>query len=68
LHQKGDIQPALHVVDFAIGGSDDSLKRNETLLLKAALLDTMADNIQNFIAGNIMRTGAVALRSGVGSD
>ena len=55
-------------MDFAIGGSDDSLKRNETLLLKAALLDTMADNIQNFIAGNIMRTGAVALRSGVGSD
>jgi len=68
LQQKGDIQLALHVVDFAIRGSDDASKRKEASLLKAALLDDRADSIQNFIVGNIMRTSAAALRSGVDTD
>jgi len=55
-------------VDFAIGGSDDASKHKEASLLKAALLDARADSIQNFIAGNIMRTSAAALRSGVDTD
>ena len=68
LQQKGNIQLALHLLDFAIGGSDDASKRKEASLLKADLLDARANSIQNFIAGNIMRTSAAALRESVESD
>lgn len=66
LQKEGDIQLALHVVDFAIKGTDDTSKRQEALLLKADLLDTRASSVQNFIAGNIMRTTAGVLRQGAG--
>ena len=64
LQQEGNVQLALHLVDFAINGTNDTLKNKEALLLKADLLDARADSIQNFIAGNIMRTSASILRQG----
>jgi len=66
LQQEGNIQLALHLVDFAIKGTDNTSKHKEVLLLKADLLDARADSIQNFIAGNIMRTSAVILRQEAG--
>jgi len=66
LQRKGDIQLALHVIDFAIRGTDDASKRQDALLLKADLLDARASSVQNFIAGNIMRTNAGILRQGAG--
>jgi len=54
------------LVDFAIKGTDNTSKHKEVLLLKADLLDARADSIQNFIAGNIMRTSAVILRQEAG--
>ena len=62
LQREGNIQLALHLVDFAIKGTGDALKQKEALLLKADLLDARAGSIQNFIAGNIMRTSAGILR------
>jgi len=62
LQIEGNIQLALHLVDFAIKGTGDALIQKEALLLKADLLDARAGSIQNFIAGNIMRTSAGILR------
>ena len=57
LKGEGKIQPALHLVDFAIKGADGS-NRKEALLLKAELLDARADAEPSFIARNIFRNGA----------
>jgi len=62
LQQEGNIQLALHLTDFVINGCDDIIRRNEAINLKASLLDARATAIQNYIAGNIMRTSAGILR------
>jgi alkyl sulfatase BDS1-like metallo-beta-lactamase superfamily hydrolase len=67
LQKEGDIQLALHVVDFAIKGTDDVSRRREAVLLKADLLEARGDDVRNFIAGNIMRTSAHLLRQEAGS-
>lgn len=66
LQKEGNIQLALHIIDFAIRGTDDVSKRREAVLLKADLLETRGDSVRNFIAGNIMRTSARILRQEVG--
>jgi len=58
LEEEGNIQVALHLVDFAIKGAKDVAKRKEALLLKAELLDARANAEVNTIAKNIMLIGA----------
>ena len=65
LQKEGRTQLALHIVDFALTGADDASLRDEASALKADLLRTRADEVQNFIAGNIMRTSAEALRKDI---
>ncbi len=57
LQQEGDIQLALHQVDFVIKGTQDTSKRKEALLLKAELLSARAEAENNFIAKNIFLSG-----------
>ena len=66
LQKEGKTQLALHVVDFAIRGTEDSGKRREALRFKADLLDARARQVHNFIARNIMRTSAGTLREEAG--
>jgi len=56
LQAAGDVQLALHLVDFVIDG--DSSRRDEALQLKSALLGARADAEPSFIARNIFRNGA----------
>lgn len=62
LQQEGDIQLALHLVDFVIRGAENDSKRKEALFLKAKLLDAKADTEPSFIAINIFRNGAEIVR------
>lgn len=62
LRQSGDIQLALHLVDFVAKGTTDAGKRKAALLLKAELLDARADTEPSMIARNIFRSGADATR------
>lgn len=62
LQQEGNIQLALHLVDFVIRGAENDSKRKEALLLKANLLDAKADAEPSFIARNIFRNGAQLVR------
>jgi len=62
LQQEGNIQLALHLVDFVIRGAENDSKRREALLLKANLLDAKADAEPSFIARNILRSGAQLVR------
>ena len=66
LQREGDVQLALHLTDFVVNGAEDESKRREAVLLKADLLDARAGSVQNFIAGNIMRTSAATLREEAG--
>jgi len=65
LQQEGNAQLALHLADFVLkaGGEEE---RGEAVRLKADLLDARAEEIDNFIAGNIMRTSAGVLRAEAG--
>ena len=67
LQKEGDIQLALHLVDFVVRGANDKSKRREALLLKAELLDARADAEPSFIARNIFRNGAELARKEAGS-
>jgi alkyl sulfatase BDS1-like metallo-beta-lactamase superfamily hydrolase len=58
LQQEGNVQLALHLVDFIIYGSQDEGIRKEALLLKAALLDEKADKEIDTIAKNIFLVSA----------
>jgi alkyl sulfatase BDS1-like metallo-beta-lactamase superfamily hydrolase len=62
LHEEGNVQLALHLADFVIRGAEGQAQRREAMLLKADLLDARAGEVRNYIAGNIMRTGAGVLR------
>jgi hypothetical protein len=62
LQEEGNVQLALHLVDFIIRGAEDQAQRRKAMLLKADLLDIRAGEVRNFIAGNIMRTSAGVLR------
>ena len=62
LQQEGNIQLALHLVDFVIRGAENDSKRKEALLLKANLLDAKADAEPSLIARNIFRNGAQLVR------
>ena len=66
LQREGNIQLALHLVDFVIKGTEDESARSEAVLLKADLLDVRAGEVRNYIAGNIMRTSAGMLREEAG--
>jgi alkyl sulfatase BDS1-like metallo-beta-lactamase superfamily hydrolase len=63
LHQAGNAQLALHLVDFVIDAgeqhSDPSLL-SAALRLKSTLLDALTGNEPSFIARNILRNGAAA--------
>jgi len=58
LQKAGDIQLALHLVDFVIKGSKYRSQRKKAWLLKAALLDARAETEPNQIARNIFLVGA----------
>jgi alkyl sulfatase BDS1-like metallo-beta-lactamase superfamily hydrolase len=62
LAEEGKVQLALHLADFVIKGSDETSLLHRAMLLKAELLESRAGEVDNFIAGNIMRTGAGLLR------
>jgi alkyl sulfatase BDS1-like metallo-beta-lactamase superfamily hydrolase len=62
LHKEGNIQLALHLVDFVIKGTESDAERIESLLLKAELLDARADAEPSYIARNIFRDGAKSVR------
>ena len=62
LQQEGNIQLALHLVDFVISGAENDSKRKKALLLKANLLDAKADAEPSLIARNIFRNGAQLVR------
>jgi alkyl sulfatase BDS1-like metallo-beta-lactamase superfamily hydrolase len=67
LQQAGDIQLALHFVDFVIDGSDVQL-RAEALRLKSDLLSARAAAEPSFIARNIFQNGAAAAAAAAGSE
>ncbi len=58
LKASGEIQLALHLVDFVIKGASQNQQKKEALLLKAELLDARAALEVNQIARNIMIVGA----------
>lgn len=63
LQQAGDVQLALHLVDFVIDGSDqrtDQALVGEALRLKSALLAGRAAIEPSFIARNIFNNGAAS--------
>jgi len=62
IKEKGNVQLALHLIDFVLDGTVDKTWRNQAVLLKAELLDSRAGEVHNYIAGNIMRTSAAQLR------
>lgn len=59
LKQAGNLQLALHLLDFVINGCEDVSKRKECLLLKSEILHARADAEPSLIARNILRSGAV---------
>jgi len=58
LQKSGDIQIALHLVDFVIKGARYKSQRKKALLMKAVLLDARAEAEPNQIARNIFLMGA----------
>ncbi|HEY91343.1 MAG TPA: MBL fold metallo-hydrolase [Dehalococcoidia bacterium] len=66
LKEEGNVQLALHLLDFVVKGTVDASLRNEAMLLKAEFLDVRTGEVHNFIAGNIMRTSAGLLRREIG--
>ncbi|MFQ5664939.1 MAG: alkyl sulfatase dimerization domain-containing protein [Candidatus Binatia bacterium] len=66
LQEAGDLQLALHLVDFVIAASDDDALASEALSLKSALLAAQAAVEPSFIARNILRNGATAAAARAG--
>jgi alkyl sulfatase BDS1-like metallo-beta-lactamase superfamily hydrolase len=62
LQQEGNGQLALHLLDFAIKGTDDSSRRKEALLLKSEILHDKANAEPSLIARHILRSGAVIVK------
>jgi alkyl sulfatase BDS1-like metallo-beta-lactamase superfamily hydrolase len=62
LRQSGNVQLALHLVDFIIRGSEDDSKRKDALFLKAELLGDRADAEPSYIARNIFSAGATLVK------
>jgi len=58
LQKAGEIQLALHLVDFVVKGAKLKSQRKKALLMKAALLDRRAETEVNQIARNILLVGA----------
>lgn len=58
LERKGEVQLALHLVDFIIKGASKKDIKKKALLRKSALLDTLSEAQTNQIARNIMLSGA----------
>jgi alkyl sulfatase BDS1-like metallo-beta-lactamase superfamily hydrolase len=54
-------QLALHLIDFAVEGGEEELRR-EALDLKAGLLETRAGEMESFISYNILDVGARLIR------
>ncbi len=59
LQQNGDVQLALHLVDFILDASDAAAAA-EALQLKSELLEARAALEPSFIARNILKNGAAA--------
>lgn len=67
LEANGNIQLALHLVDFVIEG-DPGAQRKAAMTFKADLLEKRSLDVRNFIAGNMMRTSAAILKKETGSQ
>jgi len=65
LREKGEVQLALNVLDFAVKGASES-EQKEASQLKAELLDARAEAEASFIARNIFRGGAKSIREEAG--
>jgi alkyl sulfatase BDS1-like metallo-beta-lactamase superfamily hydrolase len=65
LEHTGDLQLALHLNDFVMKGSKNDVLRKQAMLIKAELLEKRARQVNNYIAGNIMRVSAGLLRKSV---
>ncbi len=59
-----DPQLALHLVDFAVNGGEEEMRR-EGLALKAELLEARAREMESFISYNILDVGARLIREQV---
>jgi len=62
LQQGGNLQLALHLLDFCIKGAADTATRRDSLLMKSEVLHARADAEPSLIARHILRSGAVIAR------